>query len=226
MSEGFLSRWSRLKREREAGVPAKPAAATASEGTPEVPTAQVQTPPEDVQKLVESLPPVESLTPESDFSVFMQPKVPEALKRQALKKLFRDPHFSQMDGLDVYIDDYNTFTPIPEDWYKDLPSWQRILNPTEPLDTGKGYFVEPDSEEGRAILEARAKAARQDAALNEGASVSGAVPQQGGDAAPTTDAGAVSGQTPIPDSAPPAAESAQSHRDQPRQNPSPAIETR
>ena len=30
-----------------------------------------------------------------------QPKVDETLKRQALKQLFRDPHFNVMDGLDI-----------------------------------------------------------------------------------------------------------------------------
>jgi hypothetical protein len=53
------------------------------------------------------LPPVESLTIDSDFSAFLQPEVDETLKRQALKQLFRDPHFNVMDGLDVYIDDYS-----------------------------------------------------------------------------------------------------------------------
>jgi hypothetical protein len=61
------------------------------------------------------LPPVESLTPESDFAAFMQPKVDEGVKRQALKKLFADPRFNVMDGLDVYIDDYTKPDPIPPD---------------------------------------------------------------------------------------------------------------
>ena len=34
------------------------------------------------------------------------PNVDESLKRQALRKLFADPRFNVMDGLDVYIDDY------------------------------------------------------------------------------------------------------------------------
>ena len=62
-----------------------------------------------------SLPPVESLTIDSDFTAFLQPKVDESVKRQALKRLFADPRFNVMDGLDVYIDDYTKSEPIPPD---------------------------------------------------------------------------------------------------------------
>jgi hypothetical protein len=41
------------------------------------------------------------------------PKVDEDVKRAALKKLFADPHFNVMDGLDTYIDDYGKPDPIP-----------------------------------------------------------------------------------------------------------------
>lgn len=60
-----------------------------------------------------ALPPVESLTFDSNFSVFMQKEVDPGLRREAMKKLFRDPHFNVMDGLDVYIDDYTQADPIP-----------------------------------------------------------------------------------------------------------------
>jgi len=35
------------------------------------------------------------------------------VKSAAMKKLFSDPHFNVMDGLDTYIDDYNKPDPIP-----------------------------------------------------------------------------------------------------------------
>lgn len=56
---------------------------------------------------------IESLTMESDYGQFFQPKVPEALRRAAVKKLFADPHFNIMDGLDTYIDDYTKPDPLP-----------------------------------------------------------------------------------------------------------------
>lgn len=43
----------------------------------------------------------------------MRGKVDEGIKRAALKKLFSDPRFNVMDGLDVYIDDYSKEDPIP-----------------------------------------------------------------------------------------------------------------
>ena len=41
------------------------------------------------------------------------PDVDEGVKRAAMKKLFADPHFNVMDGLDTYIDDYGKPDPIP-----------------------------------------------------------------------------------------------------------------
>ena len=89
--QDFLRRWSRLKHEA-AAAPGK-----------DVP----------IQKPVE-LPPLESLNFESDFKAFMQSKVEESIKRAALKKLFADPRFNVMDGLDTYIDDYTKADPFPE----------------------------------------------------------------------------------------------------------------
>jgi hypothetical protein len=43
----------------------------------------------------------------------MSAKVDEGIRRAALKKLFSDPRFNVMDGLDVYIDDYTREDPIP-----------------------------------------------------------------------------------------------------------------
>jgi len=60
-----------------------------------------------------NLPSLESLTPQADFTAFMKPEVPAQLKNAALKKLFADPHFNVMDGLDTYIDDYTKDDPIP-----------------------------------------------------------------------------------------------------------------
>jgi len=56
---------------------------------------------------------VARLTPESDFSRFVARGVQADVKNAALKRLFADPHFNVMDGLDVYIDDYNAPDPLP-----------------------------------------------------------------------------------------------------------------
>ncbi|MBU6484431.1 MAG: DUF3306 domain-containing protein [Betaproteobacteria bacterium] len=68
------------------------------------------------------LPPVETLTIDSDFTAFMRPGVDEAHKRGALKKLFGDPRFNVMDGLDTYIDDYTKSDPVEPSLARELLS--------------------------------------------------------------------------------------------------------
>ena len=99
--QDFLRRWSRLKREA-AAAPAKKAA---EENKPVEKKAAEQNP--------VPLPSLESLTFESDFKAFMHAKVEETVKRAALKKLFADPRFNVMDGLDTYIGDYTQSDTIP-----------------------------------------------------------------------------------------------------------------
>ena len=95
----FLRRWSRRKRQAEAAksAPAQPAAS----------------PPPDAQ--APKLPPVDSLTFESDFKDFMHETVEEGVRRAALKKLFADPRFNVIDGLDVYADDYSNLERLSEE---------------------------------------------------------------------------------------------------------------
>lgn len=90
--ENFLSRWSRRKLSPPATQPVMPA--TPSEPPP-------------------ALPSLQSVTFESDFTAFMHAKVDEGVRRAALRKLFGDPRFNVMDGLDIYIDDYSIEDPIP-----------------------------------------------------------------------------------------------------------------
>jgi hypothetical protein len=111
--DGFsLKRWSR----RKLHATREPAPA-ATAPVPAVTAPIVETP---AAAMPAPLPPVESLTVDSDFTAFLQPKVDEAVKRQALKKLFADPRFNVMDGLDVYIDDYTKTVPVPPDVLRQL----------------------------------------------------------------------------------------------------------
>ncbi len=97
---GFLQRWSRLKRaEREAAARRAAAPPPAASVAPQ-PVAQ----PEDPLK---DLPPLDSLTRDSDFRPFMRPGVPEALRNQALRKLWKsDPVYANLDGLLEYGEDF------------------------------------------------------------------------------------------------------------------------
>jgi hypothetical protein len=108
--EAFLERWSRKKQEAKDQPPEK---------VPEQAVDPKGAPPE--------LPPVDKLTIDSDFRAFFHPKVGEDVRRAALKKLFSDPRFNVMDGLDVYIDDYSKTEPIPPAMLAGLRQAQNIL---------------------------------------------------------------------------------------------------
>jgi len=71
---------------------------------------------------------IDTLTLESDFRGFFHPKVHEDVRRAALRKLFAEPHFNVMDGLDTYIDDYSKTEPIPAAMLAGMKQAQRILD--------------------------------------------------------------------------------------------------
>jgi hypothetical protein len=106
-----MSRWSRLKQETRDRPP--------EEAPSKAVAADPQAPP--------TLPPLDSLTIDSDYRAFFHPKVAESVRRGALKKLFSDPRFNVMDGLDVYIDDYSKTEPIPAAMLASLRQAQKIL---------------------------------------------------------------------------------------------------
>ena len=125
---GFLSRWSRRKEQvRAGGGVTEPAAAVPAVPEPVaavtvaavvVEAAPAEAAPADAAVAVATAPPptladVALLTRDSDYARFIAPGIDEGVKRAAMKKLFTDPHFNIMDGLDTYIDDYGKPDPIP-----------------------------------------------------------------------------------------------------------------
>ena len=127
MSEDFLSRWSRLKRSGGGDASPKQPPAPPQEASARVAAAAKATP-----APAPPLPPIESLEPGADIAQFMQAKVDESLKRQAVKKLLQDPRFNVMDGLDVYIDDYSQPDPLPEGWLEKMNQTVRLGDYREP----------------------------------------------------------------------------------------------
>jgi len=171
-AEGIsLSRWSRLKRaaaDEQAALSAvltEPTEALVAS----TPNGDRLSPHEKKQAAANAenaeLPPVSSISLAEDFTPFMQAKVPQALKQQALKALFKEPHFNVMDGLDTYIDDYTIFEPISPEVMATLSSWKTIMNPPQHVVTDGGYAVDVESEEGKAVLAARAESTQANAAL-------------------------------------------------------------
>lgn len=132
--ENLFGRWSRLKRQSRTGRPVREATGKKKGGA--APVAEPKTvanlaplaepeqgataPPafsEDAegreltpeeQAAVRDLPPIDSLDKDSDFTPFLGTNVPEFLKRQALKVLWRsDPVLANLDGLNDYDEDFS-----------------------------------------------------------------------------------------------------------------------
>ena len=153
MADGILGRWSQRKQGVREGKPLEepvqvplrvaadspvaglqaqtkqaadltppataPLASPAGRASPAAESAQAPPPPtlEDVQ----------ALTPESDFSAFTGAKVSPEVSNAAMKKLFTDPHYNVMDGLDIYIDDYSKPDPLPLSMLRQMTS-AKFLN--------------------------------------------------------------------------------------------------
>ena len=133
--DGFLSRWARRKAQVQTGVvspelaeplsptarveaapaglaPAGPSEGEAAKGDPA--KGEAADDPAPATAPPPTLGDVALLTRESDYSRFVAPGVDSGVRNAAMKKLFTDPHFNVMDGLDTYIDDYGKPDPIPE----------------------------------------------------------------------------------------------------------------
>ena len=133
--DSFFSRWSRRKAQVRTGepLPAEPPApaaaapvaavvAPAAVAAPAAPAAPAEVAPEPPPQL--TLDDVARLTPESDYAAFVARDVPANVRNAAVKKLFTDPHYNVMDGLDIYIDDYSKPDPLPLELARKLTSAQ------------------------------------------------------------------------------------------------------
>jgi hypothetical protein len=191
MTDGFLGRWSKRKLESKQGKvpeaqllpPAKPLPTPEEDQTAEpfpltetgadtpAGAAGVVTglPAEEVgvEGRVEAPPPltledVAALTPESDYARFAAREVTAEVKNAALRKLFADPRYNVMDGLDVYTGDYAKPDPIPNSMLRQLASAKFL-----------GLF---DEEEKQEEAERRARDVADNPTVQTVAQ-SGAVPQ-------------------------------------------------
>ncbi|WP_029525764.1 DUF3306 domain-containing protein [Polaromonas glacialis] len=131
---GFLGRWARRKTDALQGKPldepaaptkAAPLAVAAAVSPAALKpdqahlSAPAASPAEQPKKLL-SLDDVKALTQDSDFKPFMARNVGADVRNAAMKKLFTDPHYNVMDGLDIYISDYSIADPIPESMLRQM----------------------------------------------------------------------------------------------------------
>ena len=146
VADGFLGRWSRRKQdvregkplqEPEAPRPVPPALAPQAVAVP--PTAQ---PPANAPEPapLPTLQDAQALSIDSDFKPFVGRAVAPEVRNTAMKKLFADPHFNVMDGLDTYIDDYTQPDPLPAAMLRQMASAQFM------------GLVEPDPESPQGVV--------------------------------------------------------------------------
>ena len=132
MADGFLGRWSRRKQDARDGKPLEQAPAPPAVAEPGAPSAAVaaavEAPPAPASDTQAKPPPLptladaQALTPASDFKPFVQRAVSPQVRNLAMKKLFSDPHFNVMDGLDIYVGDYTQPDPLPAGMLRQMAS--------------------------------------------------------------------------------------------------------
>lgn len=180
-----LSRWSRLKRtgsaEREdvpaPGVDAAPRLPAVDHGPGSTPAATADVPASEPAPPPD-LPSLEGLDGASDYRVFLQPHVPEELRRQALRLLWRsDPVLANLDGLNDYDEDYRRIGMV-----------QQVVRTAYRV--GKGYLSDAETAdreetEPAVLADTETAAARAEAVPAEQAGAE----QAGGDDGPPDELG-------------------------------------
>ncbi|MCB1510283.1 MAG: DUF3306 domain-containing protein [Hyphomicrobiaceae bacterium] len=205
--EPFLLRWSRRKRgdgaddgaTHSASSPGGPDAAAADDAAtvetdkaPASHTAAAEQPvPEDLADVD-----VTTLDYSSDFERFMRDDVPEALRRQALRQLWRsDPILANLDGLCDYDDDFT-----------DAALAVKVLETAHKV--GRGFLDDDDLDEADEAAEGETNAGADAENVNADAAEAGPLADVD-DAAvePDQDAAAAPSAGPKSDATDPAAQS-------------------
>jgi hypothetical protein len=176
--EGFLSRWSRRKRAVVEGrAPEEAAPPAPVEAKPETLPAE----PEDDFDLA-SLPPVDSLTIESDFTAFLHRKVPLELRSAALRRAWSlDPAIRDFIGPADYAWDFNAPDGVPGFALELGGDAMKLLSHALGLDAPAPKPEEDKAPEAPAMAEAPAPEATPEA---PGLAIAEAAPEA--EAAPAT----------------------------------------
>ena len=118
--DGFLDRWSKRKK----AVQEEELEAVDADSSAEVIDAEPQSDEEALELLRERDPElaeqvsaidIDELTYDDDFSIFMNKKVPEFIRRKALSKLWlSSPVLANVDGLNDYDEDFRDAGSVVE----------------------------------------------------------------------------------------------------------------
>jgi hypothetical protein len=128
---GFLNRWSKKKLGAEPELspselaekqsPVQDSKASKVPASGELAADKKLEPVAGAAQAQEAAPTLEDvlkLTQDSDFSAYVKPGIDPEVQKAAMQKLFSDPRYNIMDGLDIYIDDYSKPDPIPLEMLK------------------------------------------------------------------------------------------------------------
>ena len=151
--ESFLSRFHR--RKTEARLTETRADISPEEG--EDPTRAVSETTTEADNVEETLtdadmPPLESLSADSDYTGFLSPKVSETLRRAALRKLFHGDEFNIVDGLDEYAEDFTTFEALGDIVTSDMRHLIEV-EAKKKAEAIKNALIDDESEAGTDIDE-------------------------------------------------------------------------
>jgi hypothetical protein len=170
VADGFLGRWSQRKQALREGRAVEEPTQPSSSALPKqvsLPVPQLEAAP---QAPVPEKPPaptledVQALKADSSFAPFVSRDVAPEVRNAAMKKLFSDPHYKVMDGLDIYIDDYSLPSPLPESMLRQMASAKFLK-----------LFEEDDKVQGAGVP---AQTLRVDADTPSGESVAQSAPIQ------------------------------------------------
>lgn len=131
--DDIFSRWSARKRAvRVEEERQRPAPAPAEAPEPEEPEEETAGEAEEETLARLGLPDPDTLTEGDDFAAFMKAGVPEALRRRALRRLWRsNPVLANLDGLNDYDEDFRA----PELTQKVLATAYKV---------GRGFLKDDD----------------------------------------------------------------------------------
>lgn len=117
--DGFLKRWSRRKANpatpTDEPVQGETEGAELPEHPGEEPASANGNPAAEAEERVmtdEDMPDLDTISESTDMSCFFSPGVSEALRKRALRRLFRLPKFNVTDGLDDYNEDFRNFEAL------------------------------------------------------------------------------------------------------------------
>jgi hypothetical protein len=152
---GFLSRWSRRKRGEEVPEPEPVPPVEVPPEAEAAPEPVAEAAPPEPEFDLASLPPIETLDASSDFSVFLKPGVPQALRNAALRKAWlTDPLIRDyMSPLD-YAWDFNTPGGLPYGFSNVLAETGEALRKLVNQAIGEMEPEEEKAPEGVALAEA------------------------------------------------------------------------